>query len=283
MSKKKKEDIFQIIHCLWLVRMNGCPPLNFINLQAVNTEVDLPEDQLVGTIIDNLPINLLPDEVWVHIFGFLEFRTLQFKATCVCKKWFKIIRNDSNLSGEFSLLTEDWFDINALLLSWKKVKVVRSPVLVRDSGINDDVLQLIDIPDVDLRKVNFKVCKLLKKVVVTNFRGKKAVVTEFPPWINVSKYWYDPHIESSEIGPENVVKLGIRIAEETYNEVDSTLEDMGRRMNDLEEMFIMYSTNYRGNFDFCLPLVKGLQTCPNLCHLDFCFTGDGSDYNQDLR
>ena len=104
-----------------------------------------------------------------------------------------------------------------------------------------------------------------------------------PPWINLSKYWYDPHNESSEIGPENVVKLGIRIAEETYNEVDSTLEDFGRRMNDLEEMFIMYSTNYQGNFDFCLPLVKGLQTCPQLRHLDFCFTGDGSDYNQDLR
>ena len=74
--------------------------------------------------MDDLPINLLPNEVWVRIFVFLEFKTLQFKATCVCKKWFNIIRNDSNLSGEFSLLAEDWFDINTLLLSWKKVKVV---------------------------------------------------------------------------------------------------------------------------------------------------------------
>ena len=45
--------------------MNGCPPLNFINLQ----EVYLPEDQFVGTIMDNLPIKFLPDEVWVHIFA----------------------------------------------------------------------------------------------------------------------------------------------------------------------------------------------------------------------
>ena len=135
----------------------------------------------------------------------------------------------------------------------------------------------------DLRKVNFKVCKLLKKVVVTNSRGKKAIVSEFPHWIILSKYWYDPHIETSKIGPENVVKLGIRIEKETYYEVDSTLEDIGRKMDSLEEMFIMFSTNYQGNFAFCLPLVKGLQTCPQLRHLDFCFTGNGSDYNQDLK
>ena len=221
--------------------------------------------------MDNLPIKMLPNEVWTHIFVFLDFRTLQFIATHVCKKWFNIIRNDSNLSGEFSLLAEDWSDINALLLSWKKVKVVRSPVLVRFDAWHD------------LRKVNFKVCKLLKKVVVTNSRGKKAIVPEFPPWVILSKYWYNPHIESSEIGPENIVKLGIRIVGETYDEVDSTLEDIGRKMNDLEEIFIMFSTNYQGNFDFCLPLVKALQTCPQLRHLDFCFTGNGSDYNQDLR
>ena len=225
----------------------------------------------------------LPDEIWGHIFGFLDFRTLQFDATSVCKKWFEIIRGDSNLSGEFTLKTEDPSEINALLLNWKKLKTLRSPVLVRDSGISEDDLQLIDLRQFDLRQVNFKVCKLLKKVVVTNFRGKKATVSEFPHWVNLSKYWYDPQSEKTEIGPENTVKLGIRVSEEISYEIDSSLENVAKKMTHLEELFIMYSTDYLGNFDFCVPFMKGLQTCLNLNHLDFCFTGDGLDYNQDLR
>ena len=45
----------------------------------------------------------LPIEIWTKIFSYLDYESLQDNATLVCKEWFEIIRNSSNLSGRLVL------------------------------------------------------------------------------------------------------------------------------------------------------------------------------------
>ena len=47
----------------------------------------------------------LPIEVWIQIWSFLDFDTLQKKCTRVSKKWFQEIRDSPSLSGEMKLKT----------------------------------------------------------------------------------------------------------------------------------------------------------------------------------
>ena len=45
----------------------------------------------------------LPIEIWTGIFSCLDYESLQKNAILVCKDWYKIIRNNSNLSGRLVL------------------------------------------------------------------------------------------------------------------------------------------------------------------------------------
>ena len=45
----------------------------------------------------------LPEEVLVHIFEYLDYKSLQCIAVQVCKEWLSIIRNDCKLSGELKI------------------------------------------------------------------------------------------------------------------------------------------------------------------------------------
>ena len=45
----------------------------------------------------------LPIEIWTGIFSYLDYESLQKNATLVCKDWYEIIRNNSNLSGRLVL------------------------------------------------------------------------------------------------------------------------------------------------------------------------------------
>ena len=62
----------------------------------------------------------LPEEVWVHIFEYLDYKSLQCISVLVCKEWFTIIRNDCKLSGELKIKQfkhEDLPDIKGVLIS----------------------------------------------------------------------------------------------------------------------------------------------------------------------
>ena len=58
----------------------------------------------------------LPTEVWLKIFGYLDFDTVQKEATLVCREWLAIIRN--SLSGHMVLRTPN--DIWAYAMSLEK-------------------------------------------------------------------------------------------------------------------------------------------------------------------
>ena len=49
----------------------------------------------------------LPEEVWIHVWSFLNFKNCQQICTLVCKTWFDFIRNSSALSGELRIFRSD--------------------------------------------------------------------------------------------------------------------------------------------------------------------------------
>ena len=62
----------------------------------------------------------LPEEVLVHIFEYLDYKSLQCIAVQVCKEWLSIIRNYCNLSVVLSIKQfkhEDLPNINGSVIS----------------------------------------------------------------------------------------------------------------------------------------------------------------------
>ena len=47
----------------------------------------------------------LPKEMWIRIWDYLDYETLQKKCTRVSRKWFEDIRNSARLSGKLTLKT----------------------------------------------------------------------------------------------------------------------------------------------------------------------------------
>ena len=73
----------------------------------------------------------LPEEIWIHVFRYLDIKSKQ-NAELVCKKWLNFILNDVILSGEYKfsgdLLTKLFSSqINGILAKRKKLKIVRFP------------------------------------------------------------------------------------------------------------------------------------------------------------
>ena len=69
----------------------------------------------------------LPTEIWIHIWSFLDFNTLQEICILVSKEWLWKIRNSERLSGEITLRLENRNakDINNVLSLWPKLKVLQ--------------------------------------------------------------------------------------------------------------------------------------------------------------
>ena len=71
---------------------------------------------------------ILPTEVWIHIWSFLDFKILQKICTLVSKGWLHDIRNSTRLSGELILRVCKYggvSDINGALSRWPKLKVLQ--------------------------------------------------------------------------------------------------------------------------------------------------------------
>ena len=60
------------------------------------------------------------------------------------------------------------------------------------------------------------------------------------------------------------------------------MEDIAKEMKRLEKMVINYMNYDQGNFDFCKPLLKGLQDCQSLQELRIDYSAIPS-YAADLR
>ena len=97
------------------------------------------------------------------------------------------------------------------------------------------------------------------------------------PWASLTWITYNPFSSSSpaltgSIIPENGIQLSITFCGDErqprfhYNASETVwpMEGIAKKMTNLEELKIWYLNYNEGNFNFCLPLVKGLQTCQKL-------------------
>ena len=151
-----------------------------------------------------------PIEVWLTIFGFLDWKNLQEKAVLVCNSWLEMIRGSPKLSGEMTLrddkIKKD--DLIAILSHWKELKVLRA--------VNGD--------DFDFKGIKFSNYPNLRKVVVLkelpgeNFIG---FPTKSPEWFYSSEVFLDPQVtpklvnslqslKKSKISPDAVKELTLR-------------------------------------------------------------------------
>ena len=126
-------------------------------------------------------IVLMPEEILIRIWSFLDFDTLQKICVLVSKSWFDKIRNSMKLSGELKIQwitswgsaeTLSIHDINAILSNWKKLKVlhISKEVNIFQFGIN------------------LTTNKFLEKIVVSD----SVSLTELRNWGKVKKFWFDP-------------------------------------------------------------------------------------------
>ena len=144
----------------------------------------------------------LPKEMWIQIWAYLDYETLQKKCTRVSKKWFEDIRNSARLSGKLTLKTyasrkkiDDLSveDINGILDSWKMLKVLHVPSEMAIAQIG----------------INLNAHTLLRKIVVP--KRVPVSMKELGDWGRISEVCFDPKQGWAPITLENVAGLEIQI------------------------------------------------------------------------
>ena len=153
-----------------------------------------------------------PTEVWLTIFGFLDWENLQEKAVLVCNSWLEMIRGSPKLSGEMALKGNGFKkeDLIAILTRWKELKILH---------IQDNDFDLKP----EFKGIKFSKFANLRQIVVPeqlygeNFEG---FPTKSPEWFYSTIVCLDPQVtpklvnslqslKKSKISPDSVKELAL--------------------------------------------------------------------------
>jgi hypothetical protein len=182
---------------------------------------------------------IFPEEIWIIIWSYLDFKTIQKTCTRVSKSWLKMIRS-SKLSWEMKLQDTIFFpkrnpgvdllgveDFNAILSQWQDLRE----------------LHFSSYHDFAKFRLSMNSKKSLKKIVNPNhmeiFLHPTSVVTGY--WVDVAQlktptpankikkyitgYWIDPkHLLTPTDEIKNVIKLRF--------DVKGIPEEFAMRQND---------------------------------------------------
>jgi len=164
----------------------------------------------------------LPREMWIEIWSFLDFKTLQKTCTLVSKTWFEEIRNSTRLSGEMTLKTSwAWWnvkEINKVLSHWKKLRVLHMTM------------------DKEITGFNLNEHFLLRKIIIP----RSIPLEDLDDWAMSKKIWLDPKDYSSKPQSlENVVDLEIDIQRIPEN---FSLVQIGQIFTNVKGLFIIGKT-----------------------------------------
>ena len=136
---------------------------------------------------------IFPEEVWVIIWSYLDFKTIQKTCTQVSKSWFEMIRSsklswEMRLQHRFTFFKLDFLeveDFNDILDHWKNLRAIHFK-----SELEFARFQL-----------SLKSHKSLEKIVISS--GPFLYDKEAHLLGNVTKYWIDPeHL----LGPTDAIK-----------------------------------------------------------------------------
>ena len=198
---------------------------------------------------------IFPEEVWILIWSYLDFKTIQKTCTQVSKSWLEMIRSsklswEMRLQHRFSFFKLDLLeveDFNAILDHWKNLRVIHFT-----SELEFARFQL-----------SLKTHKSLKKIVISsgpilyNKECMHGCINGCPlgdpclhgcmngcPLGDVTKYWIDPeHL----LAPTDAIKNVITIEK---MDLDGFCEEFAVRQNDwdlttLETLKISYRSYYK--------------------------------------
>ena len=138
---------------------------------------------------------IFPEEVWIMIWSYLDFKTLQKTCTKVSKSWLEMIRSsklswEMRLQHRFSFFKLDILeveDFNDILDHWKNLRAIHFK-----SELEFAKFQL-----------SLKSQKSLKKIVISSGPILYNTESPFGRLGDVTKYWIDPeHL----LGPTDAIK-----------------------------------------------------------------------------
>ena len=178
---------------------------------------------------------ILPEEVLIQIWTYLDFKTVQKTCTRVSKSWFEMIRN-SKLSWEMKLRNTFYFsmdiigvkEFNAMLFHWKSLRL----------------LHFSCEADFDKFRLILDSHKSLEKIMIPSGPSlyTKGVSFERTLWGWVTEYWIDP---SELLTPTDTIKkvITLEISLKCLSEeFDMTQNDWD--LTDLENLIVSQSMSY---------------------------------------
>ena len=204
---------------------------------------------------------ILPEEVWMIIWSYLDFKTVQKICTLVSITWFEMIRS-SKLSWEMTLRQSvdsqyqiEVTDFIGILSHWKDLRVIHFSF------------------EGDFHK--FRLClndqKSLEKIVVPIKRRDQRKDPNY--WGFVTEYWIDPkHLMTHVDSVKNAISMEI-----SY---ESLPEEFAMRQNDwdltnLERLKLCQDYKYEISSENLVPMLlrfkklKKLEICHLLIHMDY--------------
>ena len=143
---------------------------------------------------------IFPEEVWILIWSYLDFKTIQKTCTQVSKSWLEMIRNsklswEMRLQHRFSFFKLDILeveDFNDILDRWKNLRAIHFK-----SELEFTRFQL-----------SLKTHKSLKKIVISSGPFLYNAESPFGPLGDVTKYWIDPeHLLAPTVAIKNVITM----------------------------------------------------------------------------
>ena len=236
-------------------------PLHPIEKQFQKNSHDL-SSQPSSTKIENI---ILPEEVWILIWSYLDFNIVQKICSRVSKSWMEMIRN-SKLSWEMKLqiinYKDDAMDVialrdfNSLLFHWDNLRVLHfssEPEFARFR-----------------KSLSLNSHESLEKIVIPARQGllcrkeTKFGSTIFTSWGVVTKYWMDPRHILDPDTVKNVITLKIYL--------DRLPDDFDMRQSDcdLTNLETLEICDYEEGERFWIPNTKMLSKFSILKELVMC-------------
>jgi hypothetical protein len=209
---------------------------------------------------------LLPEEVWIIIWSYLDFNIVQKTCSRVSKSWLKMIRN-SKLSWEMKLQIiyyKDDMDVialrdfNSILFHWNNLRVLHFSSEQEFARFR--------------LSLSLNSNESLKKIVIPAGPGLctkgKGSNLDRTLWGVVTKYWIDPRHILAPDAVKNVVALKIYL--------DRLPNDFDMRQNDcdLTNLETLELCEYRETEMFWMPNTKLLSKFKNLKELVICLEID---------
>ena len=237
--------------------------------------------------VTEIDVGILPKEILCIIFSYLDKKSAQ-NASEMCKLWFELIRNDSNLSSHVFLKCDG---LKELRIKIEKSEWIwnRWPVLkVLETGplsVNLDTDFLLDLDEptsiqeaVDLVKsINFKDCPTLEKVIFSVNIDLQNFFPDFNSELKIAtveQLTFNPKSDIEWFGSEQISLLHITVDSSEVS--SSSISEHRRYKQSMLELFNDSTTTVKLTVGDMIPqgLLVPMDTRIIGCSIDYDFVTD---------